>query len=101
MGRQLRSIDLEAPAGQHPIPNCLSTGVRDHNELNLDRLFANSRNVGHHRCESVEHKASNQLMREAMGKHQGLGNTAWNVGKPLQGTAFVGRHRASLLGELI
>jgi hypothetical protein len=91
--RRLRSINLEAPADRHPIPSRLSTGVRDHDKLNLDRLFANSRSVGHHRCESVQHKAINQLRREAMGEHQGLGNAARDVGKPLQGTAFVGRHR--------
>jgi hypothetical protein len=97
MGCRLRSINLEASADRRPIPNRLSPGVRDHNKLNLDRLFANSRNVGHLRCESLQHKASNQLMREAMGKHQGLGDAARNVGKPLQSTAFVVCHRASLL----
>jgi hypothetical protein len=93
MERRLRSVKLKARAARHLIPNRLSTGVRDHDELNLDRLFANSRNVRHLRCESVQHKASNQLMREAMGKHQGLGDAARNVGKPLQGTAFVECHR--------
>jgi hypothetical protein len=83
---------IEARADRHPIPNRLSTGVRDHDKLNLDRLFANSRHVGHLRCESVPHKASYQLMGEAMGKHQGLGDATRNVGKPLQGTAFVDCH---------
>jgi hypothetical protein len=93
MGRRLRSINLESPADRHSIPNRLPTSVGDHDKLNLDRLFANSRNVGHHCCESVQLKASNQLMREAMGKHQGLGDAARNVGKPLQGTAFFEGHR--------
>jgi hypothetical protein len=83
---------IEARADRYPVPNRLSTGVRDHDKLNLDRLFANSRHVGHLRCESILDKASYQLMREAMGKHQGLGDATRNVGKPLQGTAFVECH---------
>jgi hypothetical protein len=91
-GTRLGSINLETPADRHPIPNRLSTSVRDHNKLDLDRLFANSSNVGRHRCESVQHEASNQLLRETMGKHQGLGDAARNVSKPLQGTTFVEGH---------
>jgi hypothetical protein len=39
--------------------NARSTDVRDHDKLNLDRLFANCGSVGHHRCESVQHEAGN------------------------------------------
>jgi hypothetical protein len=47
---RLRSINLEAPADRHPIPNRLPTGMRDHSKPNLDRLLANSRDVGHQPC---------------------------------------------------
>jgi hypothetical protein len=67
-------------------------GVRDHDKLNLDRLFADSRSIGIQRYESGQHKAGNQLMREPMGDHQGLGNASRNVGKPSQGAALIAGH---------
>jgi hypothetical protein len=92
MARRLYSIKFEAHTDRDPIPNRVSAGVRDHDKLNLDRLFANSRDVGHDGCEFIQHEVVNQLIRKAVGKHQGLGNAARNVGKPLQGSAFVVRH---------
>jgi hypothetical protein len=101
MAHQLCSINLEPPAVRYPTPNRPSTRVGDHDKLNLDCLFANSRNVGHYRCESVQHEAGNQLIRKAIGKHQALGDAARNVGKPLQGTAFVVRHGLPSLAILL
>jgi hypothetical protein len=60
------------------------SNVRNHDKLNLDRLFANLRHIGHHRHESGLHKAGNQLPSETMGKHEGVGKSARDVGKPLQ-----------------
>ena len=44
---------LEALTDRGPIPNRLSTGVHNHGKLNLNNLFANSRNAAHHGCEFV------------------------------------------------
>jgi hypothetical protein len=71
---------------------CLPACVRDHDKLNLDSLSANSRDLGHHSREPSYHKASNKLIREAIGGHQGFSDTTRNVGKPLQGAALVWRH---------
>ena len=71
--------------------------VRDYDKLNLDRLFADSRGIGNHRYEPGQYKAGNQFMREAIGVHQGLGDAARNVGKPLQCEALVWRHAILLV----
>jgi hypothetical protein len=68
----------------------LPSGDRDHDKLNLDRLFANFRGVSHHRCVPGQHKAGDQLLRKATGEHQGLSDAARNVGKPLQCAVLVG-----------
>ena len=65
-------------------------------KLNLDRLSADSRGVGHHRCEVGQRKAGNQLMREAMGEHQAFGDAARNVGKQSQCAALVSCHATVL-----
>ena len=81
------------------IPNGLPARVRDHDKLNLDRVFANPRDLGYHRCKPAQHKTGNHLMREAVGMHQTLGDAARNPGKPLQGMVFVGCHLSSLPSE--
>jgi hypothetical protein len=78
------------------IPNSLPARVRDHDKLNLDRVFANPRGLGYHRCKPAQHKASNHLMREAVGMHQTLGDAVRNPSKPLQGTVFVWCHLSCL-----
>jgi hypothetical protein len=77
-------------------PDRLPAFVGDYEKLNFDRLFADSRGVGHDRYESGQHQASKQLVLETAGTHQGLGNAAWNVAKALQGELLVGRHVSSL-----
>jgi hypothetical protein len=75
----------------------LPAGVGDYDEVNLDRLFADSHCIGHHRCEPEQYQAGDQLPREPMGEHQGLGNAARNVGKPPQCAALVGCHAIVLV----
>jgi hypothetical protein len=60
----------------------LSPRVGDHDKLNLNRLSANCCDIRYHRHEPSLLKAGDQVMAKAMGKHQGLGDAVWNVGKP-------------------
>jgi hypothetical protein len=83
------------------IPKSLPASVCDHDKLNLDRVLANPRVLGHHHCKPGQHKTSNHLMREAAGMHQSLGDAARNPGKPLQGMAFVGCHSLTSPSEPI
>jgi hypothetical protein len=79
----------------------LPARLRDHDKLDLDRVLANPRVLGHHHCEPGQHKTSNHLRREAVSMHQSLGDAARNPGKPLQGIAFVGCHWLTSPGEPI
>jgi hypothetical protein len=76
------------------MPHRLPARVRDHEQFNLDHPFAESRGAPLDRYKPRQHQISKQLFIEAVGKHQGLGNAAWNLGKPSQGTVCVGHHRA-------
>src|SRR6266852_1033012 len=75
----------------------LSPRVRDHDQIDLDRFPADPRGIGHHRCEPGQHKASDQIMREAMGEHQAFGDAARNVGKQSQCAALVACHASALM----
>jgi hypothetical protein len=65
--------------------------------INLDRLFADSHGIGHHRCETGQHKSGDHLTPEPIGEHQGLGDAARNVGKPSQCVALVACHAIVLM----
>jgi hypothetical protein len=69
-----------------------AAGIRDYDDVNLDRLFADSHDIGRHSCEPEQYQAGDQLTREPMGEHKGLGDAARNAGKPSQCAALVAGH---------